>query len=261
MTEIEFIHFQFILKQLFLITKDYDLSDVASRNCLNNVIYATLVRSVVIFDVPDVIVMNLDASIPNTDNRARFVSELVSELLFPMDGQDEECRRVLERNDQITELKTKLLDLCASKRAAIASEDFLRADDLQQEIVAVQAKILELENVKLEASQAAAAQSAASSICGQIKDDPSVVPTIIKCLYIVEALLKSPTVTQLTPSLRMLQQNVVQELLIHSNGCVRVKALKCYALCCCVDEKTARIGMQIFCKPVSLIQLLFKLIS
>lgn len=76
--------------------------------------------------------------------------------------------------------------------------------------------------------------------------------TLIRCLTIAEALLLSPKITELNPALSTLKDNLIIKLIIHNNNAIKAKALKCYALCCLVDRKSAEYGIHIFSMPVSL---------
>lgn len=75
--------------------------------------------------------------------------------------------------------------------------------------------------------------------------------TTIKCLDIAAGILLSPQVTSLTMSLKALKQDFINEFLISENDSIRVKAFRCYALCCIIDKESSTNGIHIFSTPVS----------
>lgn len=84
---VEFLEKQFILKQMFLIIKTYDCADVASRDCLNSLVSNTLEKVDLMSDVIETVVKCLENSIPEINSRSRFVSEIISEIMFPLDPE------------------------------------------------------------------------------------------------------------------------------------------------------------------------------
>lgn len=75
--------------------------------------------------------------------------------------------------------------------------------------------------------------------------------TMLKCLNIAEALLRSPTIRKFNPAIATLNNEVINQALVHEDDLVKLRALKCYALCCVIDYRTARYGVHLFSGLVS----------
>lgn len=87
---IDFLEQQFIIQQLLLILRDYDLGDAASRQHLNKFITHFLQSE----ERLDIKVINmcieiLENSITNVDARCKFVCEvIISEILYPLNCEE-----------------------------------------------------------------------------------------------------------------------------------------------------------------------------
>ncbi|KAJ8969726.1 hypothetical protein NQ314_001614 [Rhamnusium bicolor] len=136
----------------------------------------------------------------------------------------------------LSQMRVKLNCLLEEQNEAVKQENYMEAERLKHDIEQVNNELRNLKNLQTVPQQQI-----------QKKTD---IPTIIKYLDIAAGLLLSPKVTHLTSSLKTLKDDVIQELLIHDNDNVRVKALRCYALCCIVDKHCASNGIHIFSTPI-----------
>ncbi|CAG9815968.1 unnamed protein product [Phaedon cochleariae] len=233
-TAIEFMEHQFILKQLFLMTSTYDFSDPTNRKCLNSLVTNILENVVLTSDVINVIIGNLEHSIPKSDQRTQFVSEMISDILYPI-SSEESREKIRENEFQISQLTVKLNQLRVSLEEAVQREDYMEAEQIKNMIGDANASLANLK------------QEEPAQLRQEKKTD---LVTTIKCLDITAAILLSPKINRLTASMRALKEDLIQELLIHDNDTVRVKAMKCYGLCCIADKETASTGIHIFSTPI-----------
>ncbi|KAJ8969401.1 hypothetical protein NQ317_010309 [Molorchus minor] len=233
-TTVEFLEQQFILKQFFMIIKTYDFADVTNRQYLNSLVCNILEKAILMSDVTELVISTLENTIPNIDSRSLFVSEIISEIMYPMnseEGQKEEA----EKEYQLSQIRVKMNCLLEEQSEAVRQEKFIEADRLKHEIGELHSTLKKLKEAQFSPQQV------------KKKTD---IPTIIKYLDVAAGLLLSPQITCLTPSLKTLKDNVIQELLIYDNDNVRAKALRCYALCCIVDKQCASSGIHIFSTPI-----------
>ncbi|XP_050503996.1 condensin complex subunit 3-like isoform X1 [Diabrotica virgifera virgifera] len=237
-TTVEFLEQQFIIKQLFLMTKCLDVGDVTTRECLNKLIVNILENVVLTRDVVQVIVSNLEITKPNPEVMTQFVSEIISEIRYPMDNEEAE-RNQKERDFKVSQLTVKIIEQKSKQEVAVENQNFIEAERLKQEISILSTELTELKNAQTEQERQAHHVEKKTDLF-----------TIIKCLDIAYAVLCSTKVTQLTTALRTLKEDFIQELLIHEHDSVRVKAFECYGLCSIVDKKTAEIGIHVFSRPI-----------
>ncbi|XP_023023077.2 chromosome associated protein G [Leptinotarsa decemlineata] len=235
-TAYEFLEHQFILKQLFLITKTFDFAEVTNRKCLNTLVTNILENAVLMSDTIEVIVSTLECSIPNFEKRTQFVSEIISEILYPMES--EKCQEAeQEKTYKISQLTVKLNLLKEDLDKAIREQKFVEAERIKNEMTQITAELTDLKNVEVAQQQR------------QVQKRTDLLTTI-KCLDIASAMLLCPKVIHLTSSMKALKEDFIQELLMSDNDSVRVKALRCYALCCIIDKPTSRNGIHLFSTPI-----------
>ncbi|KAG5899798.1 hypothetical protein JTB14_006131 [Gonioctena quinquepunctata] len=235
-TAVEFLEQQFILKQLFLMAKTFDFAEVTNRKCLNTLVTNILVNMVLMSDTTEVIIGSLDCSIPEYEKRTHFVSEIISEILYPLES-DESQKVEQEKEYQISQLSVKLNTLRGEQDIAIREQNFMEAERIKMEIAEVGINLGNLKNVEDIQQQR------------QVQKKTDLLTTI-KCLDIAAAILMSPKGTHLTSSMKALKEDFIQELLITENDSVRVKALRCYALCCLIDKPTSQNGIHLFSTPI-----------
>lgn len=127
--------------------------------------------------------------------------------------------------------------LSSEQEDAIRERNFIEAERLNNEIDSLQLALIKLREEVLPQ---------------QIEEKKTNIVTTVKCLDIAAGLLLSPQVTFLTPSLKALNENFIYELLISEIDSIRVKAFRCYALCCIIDKESSTNGIHIFSTPVSM---------
>ncbi|KAJ8910833.1 hypothetical protein NQ315_015568 [Exocentrus adspersus] len=232
---VEFLEKQFILQQFFLIIKTYDFAEVTNRQCLNSLVCNILEKVDLMSNVVEVVVGCLENSIPEINSRCQFVSEIISEIMFPMDAEAAQIKEK-EMEFELAKLMVKINCLLEEQNIAVKEENYIEAERIKKELTKVNAEYKQMKNpLDVVPRQV------------QKRND---IPTIIKYLDVAAGLLLSPQITQLNATLKTLKNDIIQELLIHDNDNVRAKALRCYALCCIVDRDCASIGIHIFAAPI-----------
>lgn len=126
--------------------------------------------------------------------------------------------------------------LTSEQEDAIKERNFIEAERLNNEINSLQKALATLKD---------------EALPQQIVEKKINIVTTVKCLDIAAGLLLSPQVTFLTPCLKTLNENFIYELLISEIDSIRVKAFRCYALCCIIDKESSTNGIHIFSTPVS----------
>ncbi|CAG9827001.1 unnamed protein product [Diabrotica balteata] len=236
-TTVEFLEQQFIIKQLFLMAKCLDVGDVTTRECLNKLIVNILENVVLTRDVVQVIVSNLEITKPNPEVMTQFVSEIISDIMYPMDIE-EVARVQKERDFKVSQLTIQIIKQKTKQEIAVENQNFMEAERLKHEISILSTELTELKNAQTEQERQPTVEKKTDLF------------TIVKCLDIAYAVLCSTKVTHLTTALRTLKEDFIQELLIHEHDSVRVKAFECYGLCSIVDKDTAVIGIHVFSRPI-----------
>ncbi|CAH2005911.1 unnamed protein product [Acanthoscelides obtectus] len=217
---------QYILKQLFLMTKVFDYADVANRRCLNGLVQCVLRDLPLTTDTTEVVVSALERSIPLAAPRTHFVNEMISEIISPVDVE------TAVQIHELTQLKVQINCLNNDLDEAVQEKSYLRADALKKEL---EQKEVELKRLKEE-----------RYVQHEITERKNDEPTLNKCLDIAIAAASSKQVTQLTPALRSLKESLIPDFMEHDSWIIKLKALKFYALCCLVDKTVVPTGIQIF---------------
>lgn len=222
---------QFVLEQLLIISMSYDISDVLCRNTLKQTVATILQNCDIREKAITVAVQIIEHCVPNVEQRCHCISEIIAEIMCPSDNRDLNSVR-----EELTIIKEEYQMATLSKIRCVNEEDYLQAAEHQKRLDelegAIKSKEAEL-NAETETSKTS---------------DPD---SIKKYLDIAAALLCSPQITALSPTLVSLKQDVIQECLMHPNESIQTKALKCYVLCCLVDKASAKIGIHICSVPVS----------
>ncbi|XP_044749258.1 condensin complex subunit 3-like isoform X2 [Coccinella septempunctata] len=237
----DFLENQFILKQLFTITKQYDVSDPSGRYALLHLVRYVLSEVVLTLDTAEVIIKNLEPIFAKVELRARYINELISEIIYPDTGE-EGIKMEMEFDDRLKTLKSDLATTLRMQESAIAEKDYLLAESLEKRLGDINNLV---ENLVKEKDSTLNQEAAVK------KTD---IATLIKCLDIAAGLLLSPEVTKMTSSLETLKRDTIFELMIHENETVQAKAMHCYGLLCIIDKKTARDGIHLFYAPISAYQ-------
>nr|ASK86676.1 condensin complex subunit 3 [Locusta migratoria] len=189
---------EFILKQLLEIIPIFDLSDEAGRANLRQLLLDLLLNDDVQVPLVPVIVSLLCNAIPDTFIRLQTLAEIVSEMHEPLTVVCSEMSVEEKRKMEIkkAELCVKLYEQREIQDEAIKRQDFMEAEAMKPEILALEKRIAELTSQPEVQTQEVR----------QVKNDPF---TLTKCLTIVSEMMQSPDVTSLTPQLRSLLDNFV----------------------------------------------------
>ncbi|KAK9876812.1 hypothetical protein WA026_015050 [Henosepilachna vigintioctopunctata] len=236
----DFLENQFILKQLFTITKIYDVSDPISRSSLNQVVRDTLRNVALTLDTVEVIVSNLETMIVDVEKRARYINELISEISSP-ENIDEEIKIQSKFTEKIRALKEEVSDTSKRQERAINEKNYMLADSLEHELKQLANSIIEIENERYKHSRSPKKK----------KED---IATNIKNLDIAAGFLLSPNIRRMTSSLETLKTETIYDLMTAENPIIQSKALHCYGLFCLIDKKAASDGIHIFSAPIAAYQ-------
>lgn len=237
----DFLENQFILKQLFTISLEYDLSDPSGRNALQCLIRNILSNAVLTLSTVQVIIKNLERLIPTVELRARYINELISDIMYP-ESEEDGLKLQLEFQDKLINLKNDLATISRMQESAIAEKDYLLAENLEKKMENMNSLVESL----IKEKDATLEQPASVK-----KSDKA---TLVKCLDIAAGLLLSPEITKMTSSLETLKRDTIYNLIMHENPSVQAKAMRCYALLCIIDKKTANDGIHLFYVPISAYQ-------
>uniref|UniRef100_A0AAR5P9R0 UVR domain-containing protein n=1 Tax=Dendroctonus ponderosae TaxID=77166 RepID=A0AAR5P9R0_DENPD len=224
---------QYIMQELFLIIRTYDLSDSYSAKSVHMLIEHFLKNAILVDDTIEVITGTLQLIFPDCEAQSQVVMKIISDLLYPVDA-DGELEQQLDKDVQLAKLKVELSTLRNDLDEAIAKTDFQKAAELKDAIQLVSAEVKEFEN----------------AVPAPIQAKTQDIPTICKCLDISWALLRSYKKSNLTTTLKHMQTEFVTNLLIHEHEAVRFKALRSYAVCCVHDKTTACTGIHVFALPI-----------
>nr|CAH7728254.1 unnamed protein product [Callosobruchus chinensis] len=222
---------QYILEQMFLMTKVFDYADVANIRCLNGLVQYVLRDLTLTTETIHVIVSALESSIPLPGPRTQFVSEVISDIISPVDVEAaEQIHEVKEF--ELAQLKVQISCLNADLEEAVQEKNFLKADAIKKEL---EEKTVELKRLMEE-----------RYLQQETTEKKNDEPTLNKCLDIAVAAASSKQVTQLPPALRTLKESLIPDVMEHDSWIIKLKALKFYALCCLVDKTIVPTGIQIF---------------
>nr|CAI5863977.1 unnamed protein product [Callosobruchus analis] len=217
---------QYILGQMFLMTKVFDYADVANRRCLNGLVQFVLRDLTLTTETIHVIVSALESSIPLPSPRTQFVSEIISDIISPVDVD------AAEQIHELAQLKVQLGCLKDDLDEAVQEKNYLKADAIKKELEDKEALFKRLQEERY--------------VQEEITEKKNDEPTLNKCLDIAVAAASSKNITELPPALRTLKESLIPDCMEHDSWIIKLKALKFYALCCIVDKTIVPTGIQIF---------------
>ncbi|VEN42332.1 unnamed protein product [Callosobruchus maculatus] len=222
---------QYILQQMFLMTKVFDYADVANRRCLNSLVQLVLRDLTLTSETIHVVVSALESSIPLPGPRTQFVSEIISEIISPVDV--EAAQQIHEVKEfELAQLKVQLSCLNGDLEEAVQEKNYLKADAITKELEEKEVQFRRLKEERY--------------LQQETTEKKSDEPTLNKCLDIAVAAASSKQVTELPPALRTLKESLIPDVMEHDSWIIKLKALKFYALCCLVDKTIVPTGIQIF---------------
>ncbi|XP_044727913.1 condensin complex subunit 3 [Chrysoperla carnea] len=222
--------YQSILQQLFEMIQYFDLSDEAGRNNLLKLIKEMLLYENLSTSTVDVMVEKvLERLIPHPKERIATVIEIITEITEPMEELEIEESDDSKRRKEVKlhELRFTLNCLNDDEEIAVEEKDYIKAAEIKEEIKQITEKLKEL----------TAAPKPVAQVRKRTNDDNRV----LKALDIVAAMFQSTTIRELTPELRVLQQNFITEYCTQTNTPAKIEsaALKCLACCSYLDEELA----------------------
>ncbi|XP_031831534.1 chromosome associated protein G [Nomia melanderi] len=220
---------KFILLQLFEIVTTYDLSDEVGRQKLNELICNTLMSSYWSEKIIQCTVTHLQKVIPDVNTRLDVLANIISDIRLPL-KEPTQSNQVSETqqhdmNLKRAKLKVRLLELKEEEYQAIQNKQYLKADQLKNEIDKLNEEIMKLSEVP-----------ELPTVIEDIKEksDPE---TMIKCLSIICTMMQS--VTSLTPTLRSLMQIAINSL-DDANDNVHILAIKAVSICSILNKELAK---------------------
>lgn len=125
------------------------------------------------------------------------------------------------------------------QKVAIREEEFLKAQELDDEITKCQQTLNDL----IKKAEEPIEQKVVK-IC-----DPEIVS---KCLDIIYSMLQSPQTTELYPALLSLKDELFKEMMLFDSPVIQAKYFKCYGIICSMDKTLSEENVQFLCQPVSL---------
>ncbi|KAL1512881.1 hypothetical protein ABEB36_002391 [Hypothenemus hampei] len=227
---------QFIIEQLFHILKIYDLTEPFLTKTAHSIVENFLKNGTFLDGPIKTIVGILNPLFPDEDSKFRFGMEIVSDIINPL-NVEEEAKKDEETRFQLAKLKVQLRELEMEQESAITSSDFLKANNLKEQIEIVSHQIVAHNNFVTTNQQTNLKKI----------DDMEV---ICKCLDIAFAFLQTAKIKKLTPSMISFKEDLLIDYLMYETEVVRLKALRCFAVCCIFDQVSARQGIHIFSVPI-----------
>ncbi|XP_043273023.1 condensin complex subunit 3 [Venturia canescens] len=229
---------KFILYQLFQIAKTYDLSDEIGRSNLNQLILDTLLSEQCSEKVVESLVLYLETVEPNVDSRLISLAHVISEIrLTTRQTVSTQISEEDERKNkyEVAKLKVKLNEIQEEEYDAIKNRNFLKAQELKEQIEQMQKEI-----------DAKTSKINPVAIIENICEEKSDAKTMVKCLTIMGSAAAAKSVTTLTTTLRSLYDNMALPMIGNVNTAVHILALKAVAICCLLDEQLAEKHMMMY---------------
>ncbi|XP_017891322.1 condensin complex subunit 3 [Ceratina calcarata] len=220
---------KFVLLQLFEITTFYDLSDEVGRKKLQELILNTLMGNHWTEEIIECVVTHLVKVIPDVNTRLDTLANVISDIRLPLKEtavtqiSEEQQQQI---NLQKAKLRIQLLELKDEEYQAIQDKEYLKADNLKNQIDKLNEKIKTLSE-----------PAVVPVISNEEVREKSDSDTMIKCLSIICTMMHS--VTSLTPTLRGLMQ-IFHDSLDHPNDKVHVLAIKGISICSILDKSFAK---------------------
>ncbi|XP_033333688.2 chromosome associated protein G isoform X2 [Megalopta genalis] len=220
---------QFIHLQLFEIVTTYDLSDEVGRKKLDELICNTLMSTHWSEKIIQCVVTHLQKVIPDTNTRVDALANIISDIRLPLKEATQNIQISEKQQHDLTlkraKLKVKLLELKEEEYQAIQNKQYLRADELKNEIDTLNGEIMKLSE-----------EPQLVTVMEEMKEKTDS-ETMIKCLTIICTMMQS--VTSLTPTIRSMMQ-ITLDSLDHPDDKVHILAIKALGIFCVLDKEVAR---------------------
>ncbi|XP_043466822.1 condensin complex subunit 3 [Leptopilina heterotoma] len=238
--------YQFMLCQLFEMSKIYDLSDECGRENLRSIMVDTLMHEICSDKIVQCIVEYFDQVIPDVDRRLTALVEVINELRRPSKQTQTQqvCQltstQANDKNMLKAKLKVTLLELKEDQYNEIQNKNYLRAEELKVQIERITAEIhqiteeLELPTVTEDVGEE------------PLKNDSH---TMTICLEIMCSSMQSPSIKTLHPTLRSILDHIVIENLGHQDVSIHELELKSIVICCLLDGELAKKYFTMFFLP------------
>ncbi|XP_075234896.1 chromosome associated protein G [Lycorma delicatula] len=236
---------EFILIQLLEMTKCYELADEFGRKNLSDLCIVLLKHPQVTLKSIPIIINRLSWAIPDVTERISSVVELISELREPFFDMDATANSSFNetRNTETmrTQLNERLIVLQNERLEASRIEDFMISKEIENEISSIEKKLAELQR---NSTDIPVIENYGENI------DPVVVT---KCLKIINEMIDSRDVTELTPTLHSLFDNVVLPDFKKNlqNATVSSLSLETFSMFCLLDAELARERFIVLCFLIS----------
>ncbi|CAG9559116.1 unnamed protein product [Danaus chrysippus] len=227
---------QFVLYELAKMLRTYDTSDPASRDALQSLITDTLTGNHFICnydplseDVIRAFVSALELVLPDVTSRVELVRNVLSTLREPPEVEEEVPPPTLddiEAKLQRAKLRVSLNVAIEAQDEAVRLENYTLAAECKAKVADIQKKLEEL-----------TVQTKPIEPLNTIKEKKCDVTTLNKCLIILNALLDTPQLKNLTPMLKQMFSEL--EVEIFSKYELLTNALETVALFSMLDEEFA----------------------
>ncbi|KPJ21352.1 Condensin complex subunit 3 [Papilio machaon] len=227
---------QYVLQELGLMLRVYDVSDPSGRSSLQDLIADVLTGDYGPLN-PEVLrafVMALELVVPDVSARMEAVNTMISALRDPEEVEVSpaplppamECTEVkLQR----ARLRVSLNVAMEAQEEAVREQNYALAAECKAKVEDIQKK---LEDLNIQPAPPP------PPVLTTIKESKSDGATLNKCLVILNAALDTPQLTTLTPILRMIFKEL--EVEIFKNIEIQINALETVALYAMLDKEFAK---------------------
>ncbi|XP_013167759.1 PREDICTED: condensin complex subunit 3 isoform X2 [Papilio xuthus] len=227
---------QYVLQELGLMLRVYDVSDPAGRTSLQDLIADVLTGDYGPLN-PEVLrafVMALELVVPDVSARMEAINTMISALRDPEEVEVSPvplppAMESTEVKLQRARLRVSLNVAMEAQEEAVREQNYALAAECKAKVEDIQKK---LEDLNIQPAPPP------PPILPTIKESKSDEATLNKCLIILNAALDTPQLTTLTPILRMIFKDL--EVEIFKNIEIQINALETVALYAMLDKEFAK---------------------
>lgn len=216
---------EFIMEQLLQLLAMMELTDIASRKAIEELLHRLLVAEYVGPSLVSAILPCLEKVHANTDLLVNYLAETISEIREPITHVETHLSSEKQMNldKKIAGIRVKVNELRQELSDCIEKQDFERAAQIKTNISELDAERSSL----LEESQPAVEEIRTH------KNDPL---TVLKCLTIICELLISTNLKKWSPQLQGLMEDQILPGMVNEEAELRNVAVKAIGLCCHIKK-------------------------
>lgn len=231
-------------------------------------------------EVVKVMIENLTIVLPSINDQSKYICDITGDLMYSQDPDDgknatelssianvtkvteapvEELQlpppqvvHTMQEEQAINKLKLKCVMLEGEMEEAVRRQDYLKASELKPLVDAAKQEFKELLNIKPkeipETLEESVVEEEETEHDSQTRREKVQDPILMKkVLTIMAGFLTSSKIRTLNSIVATFKVNVIDEMILSTNMSVKILAMRCLALCCTLDEHTAKIALPTCC--------------